>query len=179
MPQTSSLSGQGGITITTAGSTIKISGGFVPIAAWQNMPRADLNTTPGLLTSISNRGFYWPEVIPGNLTLNTVGVLIAHPTGATATPQNCSVDLAVYSYVNSTSLGLMQSVRETYLYSTASSASWSSARHLIMTSPSTATAISNLGAGAYVFGLKVKRGGFPVDELRAAEQPERAVFRQP
>ena len=62
----------------------------------------------------------------------------------TATLHSFSAHLGVYTLVNSTSAALLGSMSETYVLSTASSASWSGIRNYVMTGIGTHTALSNL-----------------------------------
>lgn len=158
VPQTSSLSASANITISSNGSTISFSvapANSFKLGAWQNMPLMDAGPLT-YLTAISKTPFYWPEVLPGAVTLNSVGFLASVVT--TGTLQSFSVHFGVYTYVNSTSVNLIQSVSETFLLSTATSASFSGQRLFVLTSPSTATGISNLTPGAYVFGSMISAG---------------------
>jgi hypothetical protein len=72
--------------------------------------------------------------------------------------QSFTLHFGVYTLANSTSAALLGSVSETYVGSTASSASWSGIRNYVLTSPSTHTGISNLTPGNYVFGLMASAG---------------------
>jgi uncharacterized protein (UPF0254 family) len=145
------------ITISQSGTnTLVISGPNIPkLHAWQNMPEMDAGPLT-YLTAISKTPFFWPESLPGAATLNNVAFLASVVT--TGTLQSFTVHFGVYTYVNSSSGGLLQSVSETFLLSTATSASFSGQRIFVLTSPSTATGISNLTPGAYVFASMISAG---------------------
>lgn len=154
----SSLSASANITISSNVSTISFSvanPNSINLHVWENMPM--LHAGPmTYLTAISKTPFYWPEVLHGRATLNSVGFLASVVT--TGTLQSFSVHFGVYSYANSTSANLIQSVSEAFILSTATSASFSGQRIFLLTSPSTATGISNLTPGAYLFGSMISAG---------------------
>lgn len=152
VPATSSFSASTNITLSTTGSTIQFSGPRPSplIADWANFQGQDAIAMTTLY-SISKTPFYWSENLPGALTANSVAFKVSFVT--TGTLQSFTMHYGVYTFVNSTSLALLGSVSETYVLSTASSASWSGIRNLVMTSPGTHTALSSMSAGGYGFGM--------------------------
>ena len=149
-PATSSLSGTGGIQISTNGSTISIGDGGRLIEAWENFPQgnAALETH---ISAISKTPLYWHEVIPGRMTANSVVFRVSMVTASQ--PLSLSAHMGIYTKVNSTSMALLGSFSEAYVVSSASSVSFSGVRNLVMTAIGTHTALSVLSGGDYGFGM--------------------------
>lgn len=157
VPATSSLSASANITLSTNGSTILFSGPRPAplIYDWANFQQADAVIMTHV-ASISKTPFYWSEEVPGGITLNSVALKLSNV--ATATLQSFTIHFGVYTFVNSTSMALLGSISETFVLSTASSASWSGPRMYVMTAAGTHTALSSLSAGDYGFGLMFSAG---------------------
>jgi hypothetical protein len=153
------FTGGNNITVqSSAGQQIKISAPNTTsetqwnIANYSNMDPADVRAISHA-SVLSGIPMFWPDVVPGNITLNSVAFQVSHVN--TSTLQSFSVQLGVYTQVNSTSMALLGSASDAFVYSTASSVSWSGVRDIVLTSPGTHTAISTLSAGQYVFGLNL------------------------
>jgi hypothetical protein len=154
-PATSSLSATGGIQISTNGSTISIGNGGQTAADWQNFAQG----YAGLMTNIagiSKTPFYWHMELPARITANSLAFKVSFVTNNTL--QSLSAHLGVYTFVNSTSMALLGSVSEAYVYSSASSASFTGVRNLVMTGIGTHTALSVLSEGIYGFGMMFSAG---------------------
>jgi hypothetical protein len=154
-PATSSLSGTGGIEISTNGSTISIGDGGGTMADWQNFPAglAGLNT---LIAGISKTPFYWHENLPRKITAHSLAYKMSMVTANTLA--SFTAHLGVYTFVNSTSMNLLGSFSEEYVVSSATSASFSGIRHFLMTKIGTHTALSVLSEGNYAFGMMFSAG---------------------
>ena len=140
--------------ISTNGSTISIGVPGTLDGDWQNMPAG----TGGLQThiaSISKTPFYWHEAIP-RITANSLAFRVSFVTANTLA--SLSAHLGIYTFVNSTSMALLGSLSEAYVISSASSASFSGIRNLVMTGIGTHTALSTLGPGNYGFGMMFSAG---------------------
>lgn len=155
-PATSSLSATGAIEISTNGSTISIGAPNVKeLDDMQNFPMG-LATLMTHAASISKTPFYFPMSVGGRLTANSYVIRLSAVT--TATLQSFSVHAGFYTLVNSTSMALLGSWSESYVQSTASSASWSGVRNYVMTGIGTHTALSVLTGGDYVVGMMFSAG---------------------
>jgi len=148
-PATSSLSGSGGIEISTNGSTISIGYGN-NLADWQNMPSPNA-TLLTHVSGISKTPFYWNDHIDGDLTAQSLAMKISMVTASQ--PLSVSVHLGVYTFVNATSASRLASHSEAYVVSSATSVSLSGVRNLIMTGIGTHATLSTMSAGEYMFGL--------------------------
>ena len=148
-PATSSLSGSGGIQISTNGSTISL--GFAnPLADWENMAMGNAQLMTHV-SGISKTPIYWNDHIDGNLTAKSLAIKISMVTASQ--PLSVSVHLGVYTFVNSTSAARLGSHSEAYVISSASSVSLSGVRQLIMTGIGTHATLSTISDGEYMFGL--------------------------
>jgi hypothetical protein len=148
-PATSSLSGTGGIQISTNGSTISL--GFAnPLNDWQNFPSPNA-TLLTHVSGISKTPFYWNDHLDGNLTAKSLALKISMVTASQ--PLSVSVHLGVYTFANSTSANRLASHSEAFVISSASSVSLSGIRHLILTGIGTHATLSTLSDGEYMFGL--------------------------
>jgi hypothetical protein len=120
------------------------------LAFWEPFPPQQASRW-GLAPTYSKTPFYFPVTIPGNLTLNSVGVRLSVVTGNTIA--SFSQHFGVYTLVNSTSAALAGSASNAYVVSSASSVSLSSVRDWYLTSPSTVPGMSVLTPGNYIFGM--------------------------
>lgn len=153
-PATSSLSGTGGIEISTNGSTISL-GYKNNIADWQNFPMGQ-GALMTLVAGISKTPFYWQDHIDGYLTAKSLAFKGSMVTANTLL--SMSVHLGVYRLVNSTSASLLGSHSEAYVVSSATSVSLSGVRNFIMTGIGTHATLSSLSAGEYIFGMMFSAG---------------------
>jgi microcompartment protein CcmL/EutN len=148
-PATSSLSGTGGIVISTNGSTISL--GFAnPLADWENMAVGNA-TLATHVSAISKTPFYWNDHLDGNLTAKSLAIRVSLVTASQ--PLSVSVHLGVYSFVNSTSAARLGSISEAFVVSSASSVSLSGIRNLILTGIGTHATLSTMSDGEYLFGM--------------------------
>jgi hypothetical protein len=153
-PATSSLSGTGGIQISTNGSTISI-GHKGTVADWQNFPMGQ-GALMTLVAGISKTPFYFPVELNGYLTANSLAFRGSMVTANTLL--SMSVHLGVYTFVNSTSAALLGSHSEAYVVSSATSVSLSGVRNFVMTGIGTHATLSSLSAGKYIFGMMFSAG---------------------
>jgi hypothetical protein len=124
-------SGAGQTVILDATQTVQTQPAQANVAHWHNFPIGNASVARNF--SDFDRVPLFPEVLPGNMTLNSV---IFHLSAVnTATLQSFSVHFGVYTLVNSTSAALLGSGSDAFIQSTASSASWSGQRNYVLTSP--------------------------------------------
>jgi hypothetical protein len=154
-PATSSLSATGRIQISTNGSTISIGDGGNTVADWQNFAQGEAQLLT-LVAGISKTPFYWHDSLPGRITANSLAFKVSFVTANTLA--SLSAHLGVYTFVNSTSMALLGSHSEAFVVSSATSASFSGVRHLVMTGIGTHTALSVLQPGEYAFGMMFSAG---------------------
>jgi hypothetical protein len=146
------ITGGPGVTVGSDASGATFKGGAV-LGAFQNYPPQDLAsfTAAWLVTKTP---FYYPMNVPGHITINSVGLPMSL-SAFTATNLSATIHWGLYTRVNSTSMNLLGSVSDTFVVSSASSASASGMRAFYLTSPSTHTALSNLVADDYIAGFMV------------------------
>lgn len=146
----------GGITVSSnTGQRVDLSvaaANSYKLHAWQNMPALDA-TSLTRLTAISKTPFYWPETVFGAMTPSSIALKMLWVL--TSTQCSFSVHFGVYTFANSTSANLLGSGSDAFVVSSNSSASFSSVRNWVLTSPGTVAAISNLTPGNYLFGMMV------------------------
>jgi len=153
------LSGQANITlsqITGAGGihTIGISapnpgagGGGFAIPDFVNFDRAYIiNVTNMTATGVTQRPIFIPFVLPGSLTWNQGFIEVSR---ATSGSNMFTGDWGIYSYVNSTQLTLLGSLRNTY--SNSNTASISGIRRIAFTGMGAGA--TTLNPGPYVMGM--------------------------
>jgi len=143
------ITGGPGVTVGSDASGATFKGG-PNLAAYQNFPPQDI----GIFTTasaVTKTPFYYPLLVPGHITINSVGLALS--VAGSATPLSATLHWGLYTKVNSTSMNLIGSVSDTFVVSSASSASASGLRAFYLTSPSTHTALSNLAADDYIAGF--------------------------
>ncbi len=151
------LSGQGNVTlsqVTGAGGvhTIGISaagggaGGFA-IPDFVNFNRAYIiNWTHMTRAAVSQRPIFVPFVLPGSLTWNIGAIEVSRVTSGS---NLFTGDWGIYSYVNSTQLTLLGSLRNTY--SNTNTASISGLRRILFTGMGAGA--TTLNPGPYVMAM--------------------------
>lgn len=147
------FSNSNGVSFGQNGSTITASvnaggGGGFAIKDFALFDRAYmLAVTNMTATGVTQRPIFIPFLLPGSLTWNRGGIEVSR---ASAGSNLFTADFGIYSYVNSTQLSLMGSLRNTY--SGTNTASQSGIRRLIFTGMDAgATALT---PGEYVMGMK-------------------------
>jgi len=146
------ITGGPGVTVSSDASGAAIRGGAM-LGAYMNFPVYDL-TTFTAASAVTKTPFYYPLVVPGNITVNSVGLPLSL-SGFTGTNLSVSLHWGLYTRVNSTSMALLGSASDSFQVSSASSASASGLRIFYLTSPSTHTALSNLPADDYIAGFMI------------------------
>jgi hypothetical protein len=150
------ITGGSSVTVSSDASGAGISiDPNVDFGAWRNFEQQDALAVTNL-TAFTKTPFYFGEQVEGDVKLGSIGFKLsaAHTNlSSTSNANSFSVHFGVYRKVNSTSASLMGSASDSFVHSTASSASYSNARIFALTSPGTVAAISMLTAGDYVFGM--------------------------
>lgn len=146
------ITGGPGVTVGSDASGASIRGGAM-LGAYQNFAPQDL----GIFTTasaVTKTPFYYPLPIPGNITVNSVGLPLSM-SAFTGTALSATIHWGLYTRANSTSMNLIGSVSDTFVVSSASSASASGLRAFYLTSPGTHTGLSNLIADDYIGGFMI------------------------
>jgi len=167
VPQTSSLVGAGGITLSTSGSTVSISGLSTSAATldlYQNMDRgatAVLGTANGTL--MLQRLNQENGLFAANITANTVLLNISANMTATVSSvaHTYSVSIGMYSD-NRTVLNLVNSASTSWALAanTSNSNAYNGVRWLSFVSSQWSAAPTFTEGGNYVFGVVVRTSGF-------------------
>lgn len=147
----------GSMTLNTAGLTLSMSaaapgGGAAPDL--QYFEPSD-EVAFGLMTNVTavnTRPFFVPFILPGNLKSNKS--LILQMSRSTSGSNAFTVQAALYSYANSTSLARIDSIQN--VFSGSNTGSISGVRYFVMTGWG---AGSSLTPGAYVLGLNFSANG--------------------
>lgn len=135
--------GQNGQTITA--SVNAGGGGGFTLQDYALLDRAYMLAVTNM-TAISQRPIFIPFVLPGSLTWNRGDIEVSRSTSGS---NLFTADFGIYSYVNSTQLSLMGSLRNTY--SGTATASQSGIRRILFTGMDAgATALT---PGQYVMGM--------------------------
>jgi hypothetical protein len=146
------MTGGPGVTIGSdlSGATFKAG---AALGAYQNFAPNDLAifTTASAVTKTP---FYYPLPIQGHITVNSVGLPLSL-SAFTGTALSATIHWGLYTRVNSTSANLLGSVSDTFVVSSASSASASGLRAFYLTSPSTNIGLSNLVPDDYIAGFMI------------------------
>lgn len=146
------LSGGSGATVRSDASGGLIDAGL-KFGAWENYAPTDVATFT-TASAVTKTPFYYPLPVPGPMTLNSVRFMMSM-SAFTGTALSATIHWGLYTKVNSTSANLLASVSDTFLVSSASSASASGLRQFILTSPSTLAGMSNITGGDYVAGFMI------------------------
>ncbi len=140
--------GLNGSTITATATFAGGGGGGFEIKDFALLDRAYmLAITNMTATGVTQRPIFVPFVLPGSLTWNRGDIEVSR---ATSGSNLFTADFGIYSYVNSTQLSLMGSLRNTY--SGTATGSQSGIRRILFTGMGVgATALT---PGQYVMGMK-------------------------
>lgn len=146
------ITGGPGVTVGSDASGASIRGGAM-LGAFMNFPPSNL----GIFTTasaVTKTPFYYPMPVPGNITVNSVGLALSL-SGFTGTNLSATLHWGLYTRVNSTSMNLLGSLAESFVVSSASSASVSGLRAFYLAGVATHAALSNLGADDYIAGFMI------------------------
>lgn len=149
VPATSSIVGVGNVLISTAGSTISISGGGFP-QRWEQIPafRFSLSNLTNI-TAISNVPFFQPFKFHGDMTLSRINFEMSRSTSGS---NAFTVTAGIYGYSNETAISLIGSA--TGSFSNTATASVSGIRRFGLGG----FGVSTFTAGGYVIGLQFNAG---------------------
>ena len=149
VPATSSIVGVGNVSISTAGSTISISGaGFQQ--RWEQIPlfRFSLSNLTNI-TAISNVPFFQPFKFYGDMTLSRINWEMSRSTSGS---NAFTVTAGIYGYSNETAISLIGSA--TGSFSNTATASVSGIRRFGIGGFN----VSTFTAGGYVIGMQFDAG---------------------
>ena len=117
------------------------------IRDFENMPKETLNLNSNMMNAaVTQRPMFTPVIIPGYLTHNVLQIEVSR---ATSGSNAFTAQAAIYSFVNSTQIGLIGTLQN--VFSNTDTGSISGIRRLQMTGWETAA--TNLTPGHYVMML--------------------------